>query len=112
MPRRPTPTPREMRALETAAATELAAGVREVERLRLYAAPPEPLRDRRGRIAADRFVPWERGGRYRLSTWDHDEQEWEPYWTGLSLMGIRAVLRLLYEAGWDKPSFLVEREGS
>ncbi len=33
-PRRPTPTPREMRCLEDAAATEIAAGCREVERQR------------------------------------------------------------------------------
>ncbi len=41
MPRRPTPTPREMRRLEDAAAPELAAGVREVERGREIA-PDEP----------------------------------------------------------------------
>src|SRR6185312_10501498 len=131
----PTPTPREFRRLERAANAAVLAGVREVERgrrlraafeaswarneagyrrlanpteadlARAHAAPAPP-RDRRGRTARDRFAPWERGGSYRLSTWDHEAQGWEPYWTGLSLMRIRAVLRLLYEAGWDKPSFL------
>ncbi len=52
----------------------------------------------------------ERRGRfYRVSTWDHEAQVWEPYLTGLSLMALRRAIRSLYEAGWDKPSFLVER---
>jgi hypothetical protein len=47
---------------------------------------------------------------YVVSTWDHDEQRWAIRACGLTLWGLRPLIRQLYGEGWDIVSIFVERE--
>jgi hypothetical protein len=52
---------------------------------------------------------------YRISLYDvaddpGQEGDWRIEWAGLSLWGLRRVLRLAYGRGYSEVSILVERE--
>jgi hypothetical protein len=72
--------------------------------------PPRQIRTgRREHLAFDAAGPVP-GGLYSVSTWDHEEEEWEPYRWGVRLMALRTIIRGLELAGWGTCSYLVERE--
>lgn len=72
---------------------------------------PSPVRRivtrRRNHLPFDTGDP-RPGGRYDVSTWDHEVNDWEPLRTGLRLMELRAVIRSL-DGYWDPCSYLIER---
>jgi hypothetical protein len=74
-----------------------------------------PEGPRRIRTPRRDHLPFDSGdpspdGRYSACTWDHGSGRWETYRRGVTLMGLRAVLRQLESDGWSPASYLVERE--
>jgi hypothetical protein len=68
---------------------------------------------RRSHLPFDTRWPWPDCGKlptYSVSTWDHDEQDWDLYRAGCTLMALRSVIRALEDAGWSEVSYLIERE--
>ena len=50
------------------------------------------------------------GDTYRVSTWDHEADDWEVEYEGLSLWEVRLALRNLYGCGWTQMSMQVKAE--
>jgi aconitase A len=48
---------------------------------------------------------------YSVSTWDHENEKWEPRERRVSKWDLRRWLRRLYAESWDRVSILVERNG-
>jgi hypothetical protein len=47
---------------------------------------------------------------YRVSTWDHEADDWEPRYKGLRKWQLRPAIRALYREGWDHVSVQVCNE--
>lgn len=47
---------------------------------------------------------------YRVSTWDHDIDDWSPDYTGLTKWQLRDALRQLYYSGFTQASIQVHAE--
>jgi hypothetical protein len=47
---------------------------------------------------------------YSVYTWDHDMQSWHLETTGLTLWGLRPVLRALRQLGWTTVSMLITKQ--
>ena len=80
------------------------------DQLRIYEAP----KVRRITTRRRSHLPFDSGdptpGTYCVAIWDHETQSWEGYRSGVSLMGLRAVIRELENKGWTPVSCLIGRE--
>lgn len=47
--------------------------------------------------------------RYRVSTWDMDEQSWHEEAEADGLGGLRSLIRLMRQWGYSSVSYLIER---